>query len=445
MKNVLRASTLGIGILVANHPVHSFAPPSLHAPGSMASTAVRLHHKLKMGMSDTSGIQNKQLRSGSSGKSAAAKKSTDPTPVFYDFLQRTVGDKANQNYMKLAAGALAMALAFMPLPSEAAVSGGRMGGSYSRSPTVRSSPVRSSPRSYSSPSGSYSRGYSQGYTSGYYSRPSVAITPGVGFGYSPFVTPYYGGGAGVISYSRGPSFFDLVFFGGLMFVLVNAFRNAGSTVVEDSGSPLDLFGSTASSSALGPGTSVVQVSVALEVPNRDDPNSILSVLNRLSRTSKTDSRVGIQNLTSQVALELLRRRSSIVSASSSYKHFNDNTKAGRDYSAKAVQERSKFERETISKYGGVDYSARSAPSSSTKDGQATMAVVTLVMAIDGDSTNVPKITSIGDIEEALRKIASDSKVDNCLQSVEILWTPEERNEILSRRDVVADYPELRPV
>ena len=74
-----------------------------------------------------------------------------------------------------------------------------------------------------------------------------------------------------------------------------------------------------------------------------------------------------------------------------------------------------------------------------------MAVVTLVLAIDGDSTKVPKINSVADIEEALRKIASDSKVDNCLQSVEILWTPEERNEILSRQDVVADYPELRSV
>jgi uncharacterized membrane protein len=73
-----------------------------------------------------------------------------------------------------------------------------------------------------------------------------------------------------------------------------------------------------------------------------------------------------------------------------------------------------------------------------------MAVVTLVLAIDGDSTQIPtKINSIGDVEEALRKIASDAKVEDCLQSVEILWTPEERTETLSRRDVLADYPELR--
>jgi uncharacterized membrane protein len=74
-----------------------------------------------------------------------------------------------------------------------------------------------------------------------------------------------------------------------------------------------------------------------------------------------------------------------------------------------------------------------------------MAVVTLVLAIEGDSTKMPSINSISDVEDALRRISSDSKGDDCLQSVEILWTPEDRTESLSLRDVVADYPELRSV
>lgn len=74
-----------------------------------------------------------------------------------------------------------------------------------------------------------------------------------------------------------------------------------------------------------------------------------------------------------------------------------------------------------------------------------MAVVTLVLSIDGDSTKVPRITSLEDVEESLRKIASDSKMDDCLQSVEILWTPEERSETLTLKDVIADYPTLRAV
>lgn len=74
-----------------------------------------------------------------------------------------------------------------------------------------------------------------------------------------------------------------------------------------------------------------------------------------------------------------------------------------------------------------------------------MAVVTLVLSIDGDSTKVPPVRSLSDVEEALRKISSDAKMDDCLQSVEVLWTPEERTETLSLKDVIADYPTLRSV
>ena len=149
-------------------------------------------------------------------------------------------------------------------------------------------------------------------------------------------------------------------------------------------------------------------------------------------------------MTSQVALELLRRRSSITSAASSYNHFRDETKAGREFQSRSVKERSKFEREVVSKYGGVDYSAKGGSKAST-GAKATMAVVTIILSIAGDSTKIPKINSISDVEEALRKMASDAKVDDCLQSAEILWTPEDRSETLSFGDVVADYPELRSI
>jgi len=69
----------------------------------------------------------------------------------------------------------------------------------------------------------------------------------------------------------------------------------------------------------------------------------------------------------------------------------------------------------------------------------------LVLAVDGDSTRIPNIRSISDVEGALRKIASDVRVSDCLQGAEILWTPEDRTETLSYRDVIADYPELTSV
>jgi uncharacterized membrane protein len=144
-----------------------------------------------------------------------------------------------------------------------------------------------------------------------------------------------------------------------------------------------------------------------------------------------------------VAVELLRRKSSISAAATRYKHYQTREQAERDFNQLSVQERSKFEQETVSKFGGVDYSSSQQQWEGSGDrSTATMAVVTLVLAIDGDSTKVGRVQSINSVEEALRKIAADAKVDDCLQSVEILWTPEDRSETLSQRDIVADYPEL---
>jgi uncharacterized membrane protein len=282
------------------------------------------------------------------------------------------------------------------------------------------------------------------------------VNPGYGYGYgygnpfySPFAAPrYYGpgvlaGSSQGVWLGQGLGFVFAGFLLGIPQLLLS--RDSATEWTEESSS----FSST--SSALGPGTSVVELSVALDVPDRDDPTSILGALDRLSQTARTDSRVGIQNLSSQVALELLRRRSSIVSASTSTQHFGSRSKALREFENRSIRERSKFEAETVSKFGGVDYGSASPPnrlassSSSSSNDKATMAVVTLVLAIDGDSTRLNKIRSTADVEQALQKIASDAKVDDCLQSAEILWTPEDRSETLGLRDVIADYPELRSI
>eukprot|EP00568_Trieres_chinensis_P012837 CAMPEP_0183293548 /NCGR_PEP_ID=MMETSP0160_2-20130417/2190_1 /TAXON_ID=2839 ORGANISM="Odontella Sinensis, Strain Grunow 1884" /NCGR_SAMPLE_ID=MMETSP0160_2 /ASSEMBLY_ACC=CAM_ASM_000250 /LENGTH=451 /DNA_ID=CAMNT_0025454681 /DNA_START=12 /DNA_END=1367 /DNA_ORIENTATION=- len=336
---------------------------------------------------------------------------------------------------------LFLAVFLTPLPSLAVGSGGRMGGSFG--PSEQSS----SGRTYSAPSSSYGRGYSRGFSSGYYSRPSVIVSPPVVTTpyfspFTPFYSPFWAPRPSGVIVSTGPSFFGI--FGLFAVALValsvftSAFGNAGRSIVDTMESSID--------SALGPGISVAQLSVALDVPNRDDPNSILNVLSRLSDTARTDSRVGIQNLTSQVALELLRRKQSIVSSASKYTHFKDSSRASREFNKLAVKERGKFERETVSKYGGVDYSQKQKQADLTKySAKATMAVVTIILAIEGDSTVLPQIRSPKDVEDALSRIASDARVDKCLQSAEILWTPEERSETLTMRDVTSDYPSLRTI
>jgi len=322
-------------------------------------------------------------------------------------------------------------------------SGGRMGGSFGGS----SSRSSSYSRSYSAPSSGYSRGYSRGYSSGYYSRPNVIVTPGISPFYSPFsnpfYSPYYSPGGVVVS--RGPGFGSFLIFAVFALVAFSALGNISSSIGDSIGSAV---GSNVQS-VLGSGVSAVEISVALNVPDRDSPNSILTSMKRLSRTARTDSRVGLQNLTSQVALELLRRKEDIIAASTSGHNFKDDSKAQREFNNMSIRERSKFQRETVSNYGGVDYSATGEMKRANEySPKATVAVVTMVLLIDGDSTSKTlskRVNSVRDVEEALRRVAADSKADKCLRGAEILWTPEERDETLTMRDVLADYSSLRTV
>ena len=196
-----------------------------------------------------------------------------------------------------------------------------------------------------------------------------------------------------------------------------------------------------------PCTSVVQLSVAVDVPNRDDPCSLLSVLDRLAHSSKCSSREDVQNLTSQVAIELLRRKSSIRSATSRYQRVKKESERQRIFNQWSVQERSKFEEETVTKFRIIDasLSAIGRRGGDARGSKATMAVVTLVLSMQDDSTEISKIRSLADVEVALQRIAANVKVDDYLTGVEIMWTPLDRNETLSRLDVVTHYPELTSV
>jgi uncharacterized membrane protein len=353
-------------------------------------------------------------------------KTTQPTPI----LSQAVSNVANQAKIPLVTAATAAMLLSSSLPADAAMSGGRMGGSFSRSP---------------SPSRSYGGGGRSSYYGGgsrtYYSRPSTTIVaPIVTPFYNPFyspIVPFYGGGVGAISYARGPGLFDLLFLGGIGFLALSAVSNAISSRVnqwdDDSGVAI---------AASSQGTSVLRLNIALDVPNRDDPSSILSVLDRIANTTgkNTQSRSGVQQLTKQVALELLRRKSSISSAYGQMQYCKEDRQGQRVFNEWSVRERSKFEKENINRFGGLDFSTpRRDAIDSAISSKATMAVVTLVLSLE---ESLPKVSiqSLDDVERVLRQVASS---DAAVLGAEILWTPEDRSEVLTRKEVLADYPELR--
>ena len=97
---------------------------------------------------------------------------------------------------------------------------------------------------------------------------------------------------------------------------------------------------------LGRGVSVLSLTAAVNVPDRDSPNSILARLSRLAVGARTDTRKGVQDLITETALELLRQKDYIVSVDSMYSHFSRVVDAQREFNSLSIGGRSKFDEET---------------------------------------------------------------------------------------------------
>jgi uncharacterized membrane protein len=101
----------------------------------------------------------------------------------------------------------------------------------------------------------------------------------------------------------------------------------------------------------------------------------------------------------------------------------------------SIKERAKFEREN-------KRASTYSPSFSTP----TLAVVSLVVAVRGKSSAYKKgpLRSSSELRDALQNLAADALTDDGdnILAAEVLWTPSDAGEVLSSRDIVAEYPEL---
>ena len=231
-------------------------------------------------------------------------------------------------------------------------------------------------------------------------------------------------------------------YGAVMYSANKSRRSDGSTAAN---------GGSNVKSALGPGISVASLTVSLDVPDRDDPNSILNRIGDTVKRAKTGTRKGVQSLIADVALEVLRQEASIKSACSTYTHSTGESEAERTYHRLSTVERSKFERESVHKFGDDKQQGLeiiNVEDITTKDtneehmSRATSAVLTILLQIEGDQTKLPSISSRMDLKNALLRIAADAQVEDCLISAEVLWTPERRGDTMTQQEIASLYPDL---
>jgi len=160
----------------------------------------------------------------------------------------------------------------------------------------------------------------------------------------------------------------------------------------------------------------------------------MGILANVARNTGNDS-PALAKLSEDVCLALLRKSDDWLGACSDSKWFNqkDYGKAESQFNDWSNREAAKFEKEYIPA-GGDD-----------KAGGPTIVVVSLIVEIQGDTTKFDGAGySISGTRDVLSSISSDCRVDQgyCLNAAEVFWTPSDFEEVLSRSELILDFPEL---
>nr|XP_023904150.1 uncharacterized protein LOC112015917 [Quercus suber] len=317
-------------------------------------------------------------------------KTQNPFEVFANTLLNAI-----KALRKPAVAAVLLGLLLLYDPNSAlAASGGRMGG--------RSFSSSSSSRSYSVP-----RNSGGGFS---FSAPYYAPSPfGGGGGF------YMGPAVGV-----GSSFF-FILMGFAAFVLVSGVlsdRSEGGVL-------------TATEK-----TSVLKLQVGLLGMGR----SLQMDLNRIAETADTSSSSGLSFVLTETTLALLRHPSYCISGYSAVDIKRSMEDGEKRFNQLSIEERGKFDEETLVNVNNIK---KQSTSSQRANGFSNeYIVITILVAAEGVH-KLPTINGSGDLKEALQKLGSipSSKI----LAVEVLWTPQNENDTLSERELLEDYPLLRPL
>jgi len=161
----------------------------------------------------------------------------------------------------------------------------------------------------------------------------------------------------------------------------------------------------------------------------DRNDSLYSRLTSIANSADTDSYQGLQALVSDASLAMLRSsRDWLAARTKSETRGLLSNDVDSNYNRLVVQERAKWETEQSSL-------------KRTMAGQPTYMVATLVVLLRSASP-LPEITGVADLREAISSLAAEVSVEDNLIAAEVLWTPEDSNDIMDRDDMFLNFPEL---
>ncbi|CAN6298171.1 unnamed protein product [Urochloa humidicola] len=294
----------------------------------------------------------------------------------------------------LAGALLAAAPAVGPHAAALAASGGRVGGSAFSS------------RSSSPPSYGYTAPAPRG---GYTSAPFYSPSPFVSFG--PAVGIGFGGSGFLLALMGFAAFLYLAGF-------LSDSPGNGSVLTETQR------------------TTVLKLQVGLLGMAR----SFQKELDQIAEKADTSTLAGLSYVLTETTLALLRHPDCCISAYSSVDVKRSMDDGEKRFNQLSIEERGKFDEETLVNVNSIKRNKAGSQRSSGFSNEYI--VITILVAAEG-VYKLPVINSSNDLKTALQNLGGipSSKI----LAVEVLWTPQNENDTLSERELLEDYPLLRPL
>nr|XP_011465931.1 PREDICTED: uncharacterized protein LOC101305391 [Fragaria vesca subsp. vesca] len=161
-------------------------------------------------------------------------------------------------------------------------------------------------------------------------------------------------------------------------------------------------------------------------------------LDRIAETADTSNRKGLSYVLTEATVALLRHPDYWISSYSSVTPNHNMEDAEKCFNKISIEERAKFDEETLV---NLNNKRRKSSTSKNYDGfRNQYIVVTLLVAIEGKH-KVAAINSSDDLKKALENLGSIPSKN--IAAVQVLWTPQQKNDTLSEEELMEDYPLLK--
>ncbi|KAF6162757.1 hypothetical protein GIB67_029026 [Kingdonia uniflora] len=163
-------------------------------------------------------------------------------------------------------------------------------------------------------------------------------------------------------------------------------------------------------------------------------------LDQIAETANTSNFEGLSYILKETISALLRHPDCWISFYSSVDMQHNMKDAEKCFNKLSIEKRGKFSEETLVNLNNIK--RRSTRSQTPSGFSNEYIVITLLVAFKGYH-KLQAINNSGDLTKALQKLGSIPTKKTL--AVEVLWTPQQENDILSKQEMLEDYPLLRPL